>query len=292
MNKIHTVTLNPAIDIRNGTRYAGGKGINVSRALHNLGVKDVLTYTLVGGERGEELLYLMEEAGLDYVVQEIADETRKTEIVQGWPEVKRSSASPEVHGAETGQLVEKLRKNVSKEDYVVLAGSLPAGINHIIYGYLISNLQTKGAKVILDSSQTNALKYGMWQRPFAMKPNVQEWAAVTGAEGAIDEVLEEMSKKHSLEYAIAMQGPEGLTLVNSCGAIKATPPEITVGSTVGSGDAVTAGFLYGKLHNFVDESLARFATACGTASAEKEGTELCNFDDAWRITKEVEVRKI
>jgi 1-phosphofructokinase family hexose kinase len=292
MTKIHTVTLNPAIDIRHGKRYAGGKGINVSRALHNLRVQDVLTYTLVGGERGEELLYLMEKAGLDYVVQETKEETRQTEIVQGWPEIKRSSRSPEVHGSETGQLVEKLRKNVSKGDYVVLAGSLPAGVNHVIYGYLISNLQAKGAKVILDSSQTDALKHGMRQKPFAMKPNEQEWRAVTEEDTSIAKVLEEMSKAHNLEYAIAMQGPEGLTLVNSGGAIKATPPEITVGSTVGSGDAVTAGFLYGKLHNFVDESLARFATACGTASAKKEGTELCNLDDACDVASEVEVRNI
>ena len=70
MTKIHTVTLNPAVDIRNGKKYAGGKGINVSRALHNLWVEPVLTYTFAGGARGEELLYLMEEAGLDYIVQE------------------------------------------------------------------------------------------------------------------------------------------------------------------------------------------------------------------------------
>lgn len=287
MTKIHTVTLNPAIDIRNGNKYAGGKGINVSRALANLGVKDVITYTLVGGARGEELLYLMEEAGLDYIVQETEEETRETRIIQGWPEVKESSESPFVHGSETAQLVEKLDKNVSPGDYVVLAGSLPKGINPRIYGHLIMNLQAKGAKVILDSSQPEPLKYGMWQKPFAMKPNEQEWKAVTGEEGEIGTVLEEMSKKHSLEYAIAMQGPKGLTLVNSCGAIRAMPPEVFVGSTVGCGDAVTAGFLYGKLHNFIDESLAQFAVACGTASAEKEGTELCTLDDAMNMAKDV-----
>jgi 1-phosphofructokinase len=289
LTKIHTLTLNPAVDIRNGNKYAGGKGINVSRALHNLWVENVLTYTFVGGARGEELLYLMEEAGLDYVVQETEAETRETRIVQGWPEVKESSESPFIHSTETAQLVARLEKNVSPEDYVVLAGSLPKGINPMIYGYLISTLQSKGAKVILDSSQTKALKSGMWQKPFAMKPNEKEWVSVAGDKHELDHLLKKMSKKHGIEYAIAMQGPKGLTLVNSGGAIKATPPEIFVGSTVGCGDAVTAGFLYGKLKSYSDKEIARFAVACGTASAEKEGTELCTLDDALRIAEEVKI---
>ncbi|MBW3004884.1 hypothetical protein KY310_03555 [Candidatus Woesearchaeota archaeon] len=289
MTKIHTVTLNPAVDLRNGNKYAGGKGINVSRALHNLRIGNVLTYTFIGGERGEELLYLMEEAGLDYIVQETEAETRETRIIQGWPEIKESSESPTIRGTETGQLLEKLERNVSPGDYVVLAGSLPKGVNSIIYGYLITYFQARGAKVILDSSQTDALRHGMWQKPFAMKPNAQEWGAVTGMHGTMDQVLTKISRIFCIEYAIAMQGPEGLTLVNSKGPITAKPPKIKVGSTVGCGDSVTAGFLYGLLNKYSDRELARFAVACGTASAEKEGTELCTLDDALRIAEEVKL---
>ena len=154
---------------------------------------------------------------------------------------------------------------------------------------MISNLQSKGAKVILDSSQTDALKYGMWQRPFAMKPNVHEWRALTEEDRPITEVLEKMSAAHDLEYAIAMRGAEGLILVNNKGMFHAIPPKVEVGSTVGCGDAVTAGFLYGKLKGFSLRELASFAVACGTASAEKEGTELCTWGDARRVWEQVQV---
>lgn len=287
MTRIHTVTLNPAVDIRNGNKYAGGKGINVSRALHNLGVEDVLTYTFSGGARGKELLHLMEEAGLNIIIQEIEAEIRSTKIVRGWPEIKKSTESPAVQISETAGLIEKLDKNVLPGDYVVLAGSMPRGISPLIYGYLVPHFNDKQANVILDSSQKDALKAGMYQHPFAMKPNEQEWAEVIGIQGEIQKILPKLMKRYKLEYAFCMRGAKGIIFLNNSGIIKAIPPQVKVGSTVGCGDAVTAGFLYGLLNNYSDREIARFSTACGTASAEKEGTELCTLEDTLRVAEEV-----
>ena len=288
MNKIHTVTLNPAVDIDliKQQTYAGGKGINVSRALKNLGIDNVITYTFAGGLRGAELCELMEQAELRFETVRTRHPTRRTIIRQGNPEIKESTKSY-VDETELNELVRKIDSNISTGDYLVLAGSLPPGIMHGVYAHLTARYKVMGINVILDASQKKPLRYGVQAGPYMAKPNVAEWRMITRIRNGIPRMLQEALDKHNMIYAMAMQGEEGLTMATNGSIAHAIPPSIDVKCTVGCGDAVTAGFLYGKLNGFDDRDLARFAVACGTASAEKEGTELCTLDDAVRIVEKV-----
>ncbi len=290
MTKIHTLTLNPAVDIdfTKEQEYAGGKGINVSRALKNLGVGDVITYTFAGGLRGIELCDLMEKAGLRFEAVIIRDSTRRTIIKQANPEIKDSTESY-VDEKELTELVQRIDSNISTGDYLVLAGSLPQGIVPGIYAHLTVRYKVMGVNVILDASQEQPLKYGIQAGPYLAKPNAAEWQMITCTINCIPEMLQKAIKKYNMISAMAMQGEKGLTMATNSSIVHAVPPSVDVKCTVGCGDAVTAGFLYGKLNGFSDEELARFAVACGTASAEKDGTELCTLEDAVRIAEEVTV---
>lgn len=284
---IHAVSLNSAIDTINENKYAGGKGLNVARALTNLGIHEVYAYTFAGGSNGKELCRLIEEAGVHYEAVEIPDETRITHILQGLPERKQSTQSPAVTDNELVQLIQKIENNISPNDIVVLTGSLPKGVSPRIYATLIVDCHIFGAKAVLDAT-ARQLRLGLLQMPYAVKPNVEEWKTIAGNEN-LKSFLSKKVYESGIKYAMAMNGREGMLFVSENKCLQAIPPEIIVKSTVGSGDAATAGFIYSQIQSWTDEETARFAVACGTASAEKEGTDLCTLEEALQMKERVQV---
>lgn len=280
---VHTVTLDPAIDLLGDFRYAGGKGILTAQALAYLGFKSVTAYALVGGKTGEEFINLVRRDNLNLVPIPIQGETRITRIISVTPEKKESSPSPKIQESEFLALRSTLEKSISPGDYVVFSGRVPQGIQTDVYGNLISLCNSKNAYSILDASQVNYAIPGIASKPYLFKGNEEEWSALHRTPNSL---LEE-----GITYCIITKGKNGSELFSLSRKVIATPPNIEIKSAVGSGDCLTAGFLYKLIDGKCLENVLSFAVACGTVAA-KNGAARCTLKEAEDMRKKIEIESI
>jgi 6-phosphofructokinase 2 len=304
---IYTVTLNPALDrtvlvdrlIEDDTTrilferyYAGGKGIDVSRVIRELGGQSV-ALGLVGGYDGLHLEGLLINAGVMTNFTRISGETRTNIIIKEKATGRQwaiSAHGPEVNGVEIGQFYQHLLQ-VESLDYLVLSGSLPRGVTPNLYGQLILAGRKKGSFVVLDTDGT-ALKESASYNPTCIKPNRHELSRLVGreleSEKEIIDACEEVHQK-GIPYVLVSRGKEGLILFTNERTIKAVPPPVKVDSTVGAGDSSVAGFVLAHSQGKELEECLRLACAAGTASAQTPGTELCHRAEVERILPLVQI---
>ncbi len=277
---IHTITLDPAVDILGNFHYAGGKGILTAKSLVSLGFKDVKAYAFVGGKTGEEFTNLTKEYGLDLISIPIQGETRTTKIISATPEKKESSPSPRINEVELLALRSTLEGLISPGDYVVFSGRVPPGLQTNVYGDLISLCNSKAAYSILDASQVNYAIPGIASRPYIFKGNEEEWSALNRTPESL--------LKEGITYCIKTKGKNGSELFSSSRRVIVTPPNVEIKSAVGSGDCLTAGFLYKVIEGKCLENILAFAVACGTVAA-KNGAARCTLKEAEVMQKQVKV---
>jgi 1-phosphofructokinase family hexose kinase len=290
---IVTVTVNAALDrtltvpvFQIGFRHrssevmtlAGGKGINVARALKGLDVPVVAT-GLAGGRTGTRLVEeLTSEAILNDFVR-IAGESRTSTAVADptsgtYTEI--NEWGPEVTDVELETLVEKLHYLSRGADFVVLAGSLPRKVSTSFYGEAIRDLARRDVRVVLDS-EGDPLRFGVEAGPFLVSPNQTE------AEQLVGQELEDDDDFLMALEAISEMGPRNvvITLENGCFAllrfgrktqrIRAFAPQVEPVSTVGSGDVLVAQFLAALVDEKPPEDALRLAVAAGVASVLELG---------------------
>ncbi len=290
---IVTVTVNAALDrtltvpvFQIGFRHrssevmtlAGGKGINVARALKGLDVPVVAT-GLAGGRTGTRLVEeLTSEAILNDFVR-IAGESRTSTAVADptsgtYTEI--NEWGPEVTEVELETLVEKLHYLSRGADFVVLAGSLPRKVSTSFYGEAIRDLARRDVRVVLDS-EGDPLRFGVEAGPFLVSPNQTE------AEQLVGQELEDDDDFLMALEAISEMGPRNvvITLENGCFAllrfgrktqrIRAFAPQVEPVSTVGSGDVLVAQFLAALVDEKPPEDALRLAVAAGVASVLELG---------------------
>lgn len=259
---IVTVTPNPSLDValhvdelRRGEvlrttaerHDAGGKGLNVSRALAQNGVENRAVMPL-GGSAGADLLALLAgDAGLVPVAVPIAGATRSNVgIVE--PDgtlTKVNAAGPVLSRDELAAFRAAVLGAADGASWVVLAGSLPKGLDDDFYATLIGPLQALGARVALDSSGP-AFDRAVAAGPDLVKPNVHELAEVLGRPlRTIGDLLDgaEELRTRGPRTVLASAGPDGAVAVDECGAAHGEPPPIVPASSVGAGDAMLAGWL-------------------------------------------------
>ncbi|MEV4421426.1 1-phosphofructokinase family hexose kinase [Patulibacter sp. NPDC049589] len=259
---IVTVTPNPSLDValhvdelRRGEvlrataerHDAGGKGLNVSRALAANGVPSRAVMPL-GGSTGADLLALLAgDAGVEPVAVRVSGATRSNVgIVE--PDgtlTKVNAQGPVLTADEVGALRDAILGAADGADWVVLAGSLPKGLADDFYAGLIAPLQALGVRVALDSSGV-AFERALGAGPDLVKPNVHELAEVLGrslrtvgdlADGA------RALRDRGPRTVLASAGPDGAVLVGAGEARHGEPPPIVPASSVGAGDAMLAGYL-------------------------------------------------
>ncbi|NQT74276.1 MAG: 1-phosphofructokinase [Chloroflexi bacterium] len=307
---IYTVTLNPALDrtiwvkqikqddtnrIEKEERYAGGKGIDVSRVLRKLGINGK-ALGFVGGFTGQELEGRMLNQGIGCDFVRISGETRTNIIVNEMStghQISFSGRGPEIQPYELMQLIRKIEE-IDNLEYMVISGSLPPGVHPEIYRKIIEMAKGKGARVILDTDG-ESLRVGILASPDVIKPNIHELGRLVDAElKETSEVIEAARKiqEQGVEIALVSMGARGILLVSATEQWLATPPKVEVVNTIGAGDSAVAGFVYGLVEGKpLKESLA-LAVAAGTATTLRPGTALCERDDALRLVPEVEVSAI
>ena len=290
---IVTVTLNAALDrtltvpgFQIGYRHrssdvlaiAGGKGINVARALKLLDVPVVAT-GLAGGRTGTRIVEeLTAEAILNDFVR-IARESRTSSAVvdpTSGTYTEINEWGPEVTAAELELLGEKLHYLARGADFIVLAGSLPRRVPTSFYADVIRNLARRDVRVVLDS-EGEALRAGVEAGPYLVSPNQNE------AEGLVGQELEDDDDFLMALDAIAEMGPRNvvITLENGCFAllrigrklrrVRALAPHVEPVSRVGSGDVLLAQFLAAIVDENSPEDAIRLAVAAGAASVREVG---------------------
>jgi 6-phosphofructokinase 2 len=308
---IVTITLNPSLDqhitvdglVLDGTnrwsrlhRYAGGKGIDVSRAIHEMGGRTI-AYGFIGGPVGRAVEILLDEEEVPFSFTPIERETRTNFIItdsKTGRQTRIDAPGPRISRDEFERFQRKMRRIRPSPDLIVMGGSLPPGIPNDVYYSIIMEAKTFGVRTILDSDG-QWLAEGIKAKPYLVKPNVREAEELLGRElptedaiikGALDIV------DMGVEIAVISRGGDGVIAATNNEVLKAVPPEVKVKSAVGAGDCTIAGLAL-KLAN--EESLSkacRLAVALGTAAVLTPGTELARREDVEALLPRVKVKKI
>ena len=284
---VYTVTFNPAIDyvVRIGEMklgatnrsegeelYFGGKGINVSIVLQELGIKSK-ALGFVAGFTGEAIEKGLADMGID--TDFVRLETGNSRInlkIKASEETELNGQGPHIDDKAIWALFEKLDK-LSDGDTLVLAGSIPSTLPSDIYERILERLSGKKIRVIVDATKDlllNVLKY----KPFLIKPNNHELGEMFGVELNTDEEIELYARKlqemGAVNVLISMAG-DGAMLIDEygkthrCGVCKGT-----VKNSVGAGDSMVAGFTAGIINGDYEYAL-KLGTAAGGATAFSNG---------------------
>lgn len=289
---IFTVTLNPSIDYvvetenfkigclnrsKNEYAVAGGKGINVSCVLKELGV-ETKALGFVAGFTGNEIIRILNQKGIknNFVVLE-KGMTRINVKINGKNETEINGKGPEISEREFNWLREILEE-AKKGDMLILSGSVPQSNVKDMYEKLAESANKKGIRFIADTEGKkllSTLKY----KPFMVKPNLKELEEIFGAKIETDEGIIAYGRKlqyydgGGAENVLISMGKEGAVLLCGDGRIlRKKAPKGNVLSTVGSGDSMVAGFAAGiELYGDYEKAF-KLACACGSACAFSIGT--------------------
>jgi 1-phosphofructokinase/tagatose 6-phosphate kinase len=314
MSMIVTVTLNAAIDrtllvpnYQLGQRHrastslanAGGKGINVARALKRLGVPVVCT-GLAGGRTGLQIVDRLTSEGLLNDFVRIRGESRtSTAVIDPTSNVftEINEWGPEVEEHELAILRDKLAYLTRGADFLVLAGSLPRGVDDGFYLELIREANRRGVPTILDVDG-EPLERGIEGEPWLVAPNVREAEQLVGHEfGGDDDLVAALDAIVELGARnVIISGQQGCTALfredRTELRLQALAPPLEPVSKVGSGDALVAGFLAARLAGKpIDESI-RAGVATGAASVLEVGAGRFDVREANRLTSLVEVKAL
>ena len=284
---IYTVTFNPAIDyvihtdeIITGavnrtdseTYFIGGKGINVSFVLAELGVKSV-ALGFIAGFTGDAIEKGVREKGIKADFIKLDNGFSRINVkVKSAEETEINGQGPVITDAAVEKLFSKIN-TMNSGDTIILAGSIPKTMSSDIYEKILARIEKKGVRAVVDASGKlllNVLKY----RPFLIKPNNYELAEMFGVEiGTSDDIekyalkLREMGARNVL---VSMAGDGAILFaedgnIYTCGVCSGT-----VKNSVGAGDSMVAGFVAGVENGDYDYAL-RLGTACGGATAFSDG---------------------
>lgn len=307
--KIITLTLNPAFDIHcdceNFKPYhesiakitakdAGGKGVNISRALTVNGIENIAV-VIVGKDNGEEFCNSLRKDGI--TVLPIWTEGRIREnITLHEKEKPETRISFDGFTCKEGILQEVQRQigTVDEDTIVAFTGSIPKGINATAVLAVLQSLKAQGAKIVIDSRSVSLAQLTAF-KPWLIKPNKDEAIAYTAKTLAeIKEValLAKDLHEQGVENAMISLGGDGAVLACGQGVFYAQTPKIEVRSTIGAGDSTLAGFADATAKGFCVEKALQRAMAYGISSCMQEGTLPPLPRDIQQIEKLVKVSKI
>ena len=282
---IYTVTFNPAIDYvvrldkalevgevnrAVGEDYVlGGKGINVSGVLHELGCESV-ALGFVAGETGAWLERGLAAQGLrtDFIHLDHGM-TRINVKIKAGEETELNGAGPAIPASALHALEEKLDA-LTESDVLILAGSIPSSMPQDTYERLLARLDGKGVRCVVDATRAllaNVLPY----HPFLIKPNNHELGELVGRVLTGDEEITAAARALQTQGArnvLVSMADDGALLVDETGAVhRIGCPKGRVVNSVGAGDSMVAGFVAGYLQTGRYDDALRLGTACGSATA-------------------------
>ncbi|KKC17214.1 1-phosphofructokinase [Streptococcus dysgalactiae] len=279
---IYTVTLNPSIDfivridqlnlgsvnrMVSDDKFAGGKGINVSRVLQRLGVGNTATGFL-GGFTGHFIEDSLKNEGIETAFVKVDQDTRINVKIKSQEETEINGQGPMISQEQLEALKAKLYQ-LTSDDTVVFAGSAPANLGNAVYKELIPLVRKSGAQVVCDF-EGQPLLDALANNPLLVKPNNHELEAIFGVPlNSLNDVetyarrILEMGAQHVL---ISMAG-DGALLVTEEATYFAKPIKGQVKNSVGAGDSMVAGFTGEFVKSKDPVEALKWGVACGTATA-------------------------
>lgn len=283
---IYTVTFNPAIDyvVRLDRPLAvgkvnrakgedcvlGGKGVNVSGVLAQLGCESI-ALGFVAGETGAWLERGLAAQGLRTDFVHLAHGMTRINVkIKAGQETELNGAGPDIPESAMQELEAKLDR-LQKDDVLVLAGSIPASLAQTTYERLLARLAGRGVRAVVDATRdllVNVLPY----QPFLIKPNNHELSEIAGVPLESDEEItaaaRDLQAKGARNVLVSMAGDGALLLDENGGVHRIGCPKGKVVNSVGAGDSMVAGFVAGYRQSGGDYDAAlKLGTACGSATA-------------------------
>ncbi|MFC5631121.1 MULTISPECIES: 1-phosphofructokinase [Streptococcus] len=301
---IYTVTLNPSIDfivrldsvevgavnrMESDDKYAGGKGINVSRILQKLGYDNTAT-GFIGGFTGRFVTDGLVAEGIKAQFVEVDQDTRINVKIKADHETEINGTGPVITEEQLAEL-EKTLSQVTPDDVVVFAGSAPANLGNQVYNRLIPLVKNAGAEVVCDFEGQTLLD-SLAYEPLLVKPNNHELEAIFGVElNGIDDIetyARHILAKGAKNVIVSMAG-DGALLVTPEAAYFAKPIKGQVKNSVGAGDSMVAGFTGEFVATGNPLEALKWGVACGTATAFSD--DLASIDFIKETFEKVEVEK-
>lgn len=284
---IYTVTFNPSLDyivtvrdfqtgIVNRTSqeiiFPGGKGINVSMVLKNLG-RENTALGFIAGFTGDEIIRLLEKKGISTDFIRITEGNSRINVkLRAQKETEINGQGPQIASDDICRLYEKLDQ-LQEGDTLVLAGSIPDTMPKSMYMDIMEYLRGKKLNIVVDATKdllTNVLPY----YPFLIKPNNHELGEIFGIVLTDkDEVIryaKKLQEKGARNVLVSMAG-DGAVLVTEDGQeFRSEAPKGKVVNSVGAGDSMVAGFIHGYMLNGNYADAFRYGVCTGSASAFSE----------------------
>ncbi len=310
MAKILTLTMNPALDltVRLGPlqvgqvnrseamlSHAAGKGLNVAQVLADLG-HELTVAGFLGVDNQQPFESLFARRGFVDEFVRVPGETRSNiKLAESTGRITDlNGPGPEVSVQAQQALAARVERIAANFDAVVVAGSLPRGVDAQWLKSLLLRLNAMGLKVALDTSG-QALRAGIEASPWLIKPNTEELA--DALEAPIISVAAQAQaaaalRQRGIEHVVISQGAEGVHWFSSSVALQALPPKVTVASTVGAGDSLLAGMVHGLLCANRPEQILRTATAIAAMAVTQIGFGINDTVQLKRLESGVTVRTL
>ena len=302
---IYTVTLNPSIDfivrldhlelgsvnrMTSDDKFAGGKGINVSRILQRLDVDNAAT-GFIGGFTGRFVEDGLTAEGIKTNFVQVSEDTRINVKIKAGEETEINGAGPKISDEKLEEL-KAILAGLSSEDTVVFAGSAPSSLGNQVYNTLIPIAKKAGAEVVCDFEGQTLLDSLNYQ-PLLVKPNNHELADIFDVElnglEDIEKYAREILAKGAKNVIISMAG-DGALLVTPEAAYFAKPIKGTVKNSVGAGDSMVAGFTGEYVKSGDPIEALKWGVACGTATTFSDDLATAEFTK--ETYQKVEVEKL
>lgn len=306
---IHTVTVNPALDLTYRIREVkfddklrakavfrapGGNGINVSRVAVRLG-EDTVAMGFLGGRTGDEIQDMLRQEGIRTWFTRQRTTTRTNVIIQDdtSQQIRVSGPGAEADPSE----VQALRSSIfdlRSPDFLVFTGSLLKGMTSDFYRESILEANQLGIKVAADADRDD-LKAAIEAGAYLIKPNQHELERLGGRPIRSDQDVIEVARgvlERGVRAVLASLGGDGALLVSEHEVWKAIPPNIKVDSVVGAGDSLLAGALVARAKGAGWPEMLRWGVACGTATATTPGTDLCHLDTIKEILPQIRLEHL
>lgn len=279
---IYTLTLNPSIDyvlkidkfedgqtLRSNTeeKYPGGKGIMVSKLLKNLGEKSV-NIGFLGGFTGDFIRKKLNDLGIEEDFTRIEDDSRINVKLKYETETEINAQGPQITEEEIEEFLNYLDQ-LQEDDFVIISGSIPKSLGDDFYRVIVNLLEMNNVRFALDTSGKKLYKLSSY-KPFLVKPNKDELSEIFEDKIDSDEKIVKYARKlidQGAENVIVSLGKDGSIFVDNSVAYKAKPIEGKLINSVGSGDSMVAGYIFGYMKGLSKLDSYKLAIACGSATA-------------------------
>jgi len=300
---ITTLTLNPALDKSaqvdqfvpeqklkcHSIQYqAGGGGVNISRVLHTLQVKNKCIFTS-GGDTGLYLKNLLVKENIDLKTIAVNSWTRENlSIVDTKTELQYRFGMPgnDLNTSDIELIKTELTNEVKDNSILVLSGSLSEKTPSNLYATLLKMLAGKNVKVVIDTSG-QALIETLKENVYLVKPNQRELAQLAGKEflskNEQEDFAMELINSKKAKLVVVSMGARGAFLASSVGIFYKSAPSVKVRSTIGAGDSMVAGMVYAIQQGLSSEEILKWGVVCGVATTMTEGTSLASQENINKV---------